>query len=152
MTETNCQGLSSRAWAGGEDARSASVAFGPMAARSAIKSHRRALDMQRANLTTGASRVRRAELPGRDPGQGQRRTLTLLAKARRARARRVACRAGIAHSVVGKVWACGRQVDLLAHRPKMDDSMREVEGGWVDSFRQHARQQMANPSAVSGRG
>lgn len=41
--------------------------------------------------------------------------------------RRMACRAGIAHSV----WAeCG-QVGLLAHRPKMDDSMREG-GGWVD--------------------
>ena len=37
----------------------------------------------------------------------------------------MACRAGMAHSV------CGRQVDLLAHRPKMDDSMREG-GGWVD--------------------
>jgi hypothetical protein len=111
-------------------ARSASVAFRPMAARSAIKSHRRALDMQRANLTAGASRVRRAELSGRDPGQGQRRTLTPLAKAREreraewhvARASRTVC--------VGRVWTCGRQVDLLAHRPKMDDSMREG-GGWT---------------------
>ena len=50
----------------------------------------------------------------------------------------VACREGIAHSVVGRVWACGRQVDLLAHRPKMDDSMREG-GGWVGGLVSTAR-------------